>query len=401
MQSSRRKLFLVIALSKDVYIIGCGESKYGELWEKSLRDISVEAGMMSVESAGIRTKDLDAIYMGNSLAGIISKQENIGALMSDYAGIADEDVPTLRVEASTASGSAAVLQATLAIKSGEYDVVMVGGVEKMTELYGNEMVDISSSILDREWESFFGGTPAAMAAMSARRYMHDFNVGKDVLSAISVNDHKNASGNPNAHFRNVITMEQAMNATMVSEPLNLMDCSPQSDGASCIILASEKFMKEEGKEGVRILGSGISQEYFALHSRESLYSMKSTTMASRKAMEKAGVNLEKISFAELHDSYSIYGIMALEDIGFAKRGKAKDMVFSEIGLDGRIPVNPSGGLKAKGFPYGATGVGQFVEAYTQLMGKGGKRQVKGAEYGLLHNVAGTGSTSVVHIVGVN
>ena len=386
-------------LSNDVFIIGTGESKYGELWERSLREISVEAGLKAIESSGVRTKDLDAIYMGNSLSGMISGQENIGALMSDYAGIADEDVPTLRIEASTASGAAAVYEAYLSIKSGEYDLVMVGGVEKMTELYGNEMIDISSSILDREWEAFFGGTPAAMAALSARRYMKDYGVGKDVMAAISVNDHKNASMNPMAHFSNIITMDQAMNSTPVAEPLNLMDCAPQSDGASSIILASEDFVKREKKEGVKIAGSGISQEYFALHSRDSLYSMKSTVNASRKALQKAKVSLSDISFAEIHDSFSIYGVMALEDIGFAERGKAKDLVFSEIGLKGRIPINPSGGLKAKGFPYGASGVGQFVEGYLQLMGKAGKRQVENAEYGLLHSVAGTGSTSIVHILG--
>ncbi|MHB8371358.1 MAG: thiolase domain-containing protein [Thermoplasmataceae archaeon] len=386
-------------LSNNVYIIGSGESKYGELWDRSLREISVEAGLKAIESSGIRTKDLGAIYMGNSLAGMISGQENIGALMSDYAGIADEDVPTLRVEASTASGAAAVLQAYLSIRSGEYDLVMVGGVEKMTELYGTKMIDISSSILDREWEAFFGGTPAAMAALSARKYMKDFNIGKDVMAAMAVNDHRNASLNPVSHFTNIITMEQAMNSTPVAEPLTLMDCAPQSDGASSIILASEKYMKQEGKEGVKIAGNGISQEYFALHSRDSLYSIKSTVNASRKALQKANINLKEISFAEIHDSFSIYGIMALEDIGFAERGKAKDIVFSEIGLNGSIPINPSGGLKAKGFPYGASGVGQFVEAHTQIMGKGGKRQVKDAKYGLLHSVAGTGSTSIVHVVG--
>jgi acetyl-CoA C-acetyltransferase len=386
-------------LSNDVFILGTGESKYGELWDRSLREISVEAGLNAIESSGIRTKDLDAIYMGNSLAGMISGQENIGALMSDYAGIADEDVPTLRIEASTASGAAAVHQAFLSIKSGEYDLVMVGGVEKMTELYGTEMIDISSSILDREWEAFFGGTPAAMAALSARKYMKDFGVGKDVLAAISVNDHKNASMNPIAHFSNIISLDQAMNSTPVAEPLNLMDCAPQSDGASCIILASESYMKKEGKEGVKIAGNGISQEYFALHSRDSLYSMKSTVSASRKALDRAGISLDDVSFAEVHDSFSIYGIMALEDMGFAPRGKARDIVLSEIGLNGRIPINPSGGLKAKGFPYGATGVGQFVEAYLQLMGKAGKRQIADPEYALLHSVAGTGSTSIVHIVG--
>lgn len=386
-------------LSNDVYVIGAGETKYGELWEKSLRDLAVEAGLKAIEDAGIYSKDVQILYGSNSLAGTINGQENIGSLIADFSGIAASNIPAIRIEASSASGSAAVREAYLAIKSGEYDVAVVGGVEKMTDIFGNEVLDMMSSLLDREWEAFFGATPAALAAISARRYMKDFNVKKDALAAMSVNDHANASLNPHSHYKNRITLDQALNATLVAEPLNLMDCSPVTDGASAIVLASEEYTKNNKIDGMKILSSAISQDYLALHSRKSLYTLDSTRLAAKEAFDKSGLKHEDISFAEIHDSYSIYGLMELEDLGFAEKGKANALVDEDIKLNGRLPVNPSGGLKAKGNPLGATGIGQFVEAYLQLKNKADKRQVKDARYGLLHNMAGTGSTSVVHIVG--
>ena len=386
-------------LSENVFVIGAGETKYGELWEKSLRDLAVEAGLKAIENAGIYSRDVQILYGSNSLAGIINGQENIGSLIADFAGIASGNIPAIRIEASSASGGAAVREAYLAIKSGEYDVAVVGGVEKMTDIFGNEVLDMMSSLLDREWEAFFGATPAALAAISARKYMKDFNVKKEALAMMSVNDHANASLNPNSHFKNKITLDQALNATSVAEPLNLMDCSPVTDGASAIVLASESYLKKNKLNGMKILASAISQDYLALHSRNSIYTLDSTRIAADEAFRRSGLKREDVSFVELHDSYSIYGLMELEDLGFAKKGEAHKLVNEDIRLGGRLPVNPSGGLKAKGNPLGATGVGQFVEAFLQLKGKADKRQVKDARYGLLQNMAGTGSTSVVHIVG--
>ncbi|MCL4444957.1 MAG: thiolase domain-containing protein [Candidatus Thermoplasmatota archaeon] len=386
-------------LSENVFVIGAGETKYGELWEKSLRDLAVEAGLKAIENAGIYSRDVQILYGSNSLAGIINGQENIGSLIADFSGIASGNIPAVRIEASSASGGAAVREAYLAIKSGEYDVAVVGGVEKMTDIFGNEVLDMMSSLLDREWEAFFGATPAALAAISARKYMKDFNVKKEALAMMSVNDHANASLNPNSHFKNKITLDQALNATSVAEPLNLMDCSPVTDGASAIVLASESYLKKNKLNGMRILASAISQDYLALHSRDSIYTLDSTRIAADEAFKRSGLKREDMSFVELHDSYSIYGLMELEDLGFAKKGEADKLVEEDIKLGGRLPVNPSGGLKAKGNPLGATGVGQFVEAFLQLKGKADKRQVKDARYGLLQNMAGTGSTSVVHIVG--
>ena len=386
-------------LSENVFVIGAGETKYGELWEKSLRDLAVEAGLKAIENAGIYSRDVQILYGSNSLAGIINGQENIGSLIADFSGIASGNIPAVRIEASSASGGAAVREAYLAIKSGEYDVAVVGGVEKMTDIFGNEVLDMMSSLLDREWEAFFGATPAALAAISARKYMKDFNVKKEALAMMSVNDHANASLNPNSHFKNKITLDQALNATSVAEPLNLMDCSPVTDGASAIVLASESYLKKNKLNGMKILASAISQDYLALHSRNSIYTLDSTRIAADEAFRRSGLKREDMSFVELHDSYSIYGLMELEDLGFAKKGEAHKLVNEDIRLGGRLQVNPSGGLKAKGNPLGATGVGQFVEAFLQLKGKADKRQVKDARYGLLQNMAGTGSTSVVHIVG--
>lgn len=386
-------------LSENVFVIGAGETKYGELWEKSLRDLAVEAGLKAIENAGIYSRDVQILYGSNSLAGIINGQENIGSLIADFSGIASGNIPAVRIEASSASGGAAVREAYLAIKSGEYDLAVVGGVEKMTDIFGNEVLDMMSSLLDREWEAFFGATPAALAAISARKYMKDFNVKKEALAMMSVNDHANASLNPNSHFKNKITLDQALNATSVAEPLNLMDCSPVTDGASAIVLASESYLKKNKLNGMRILASAISQDYLALHSRDSIYTLDSTRIAADEAFKRSGLKRGDMSFVELHDSYSIYGLMELEDLGFAKKGEADKLVEEDIKLGGRLPVNPSGGLKAKGNPLGATGVGQFVEAFLQLKGKADKRQVKDARYGLLQNMAGTGSTSVVHIVG--
>ncbi|AAT42968.1 beta-ketoacyl synthase [Picrophilus oshimae DSM 9789] len=397
-QNSERYLFLVITLS-DVYIIGAGETKFGELWDKSLRNLAVEAGLKAIENAGIYSKDIDIIYGANGLAGVINKQENIGALIADFSGLSEEGIPAIRIEASTASGAAAVHEAYLAIKSGEYNVAVVGGVEKMTDIHGHEINEVMSSILDREWESFYGATPASMAALIARKYMKDFNIEKEALSMISVNDHENASRNPDAQYRNKISLKQAMESVMVADPLTLMDCSPISDGAAAIVLASEDFVKRNKKDGVKILASAIAEDYLDVGSRKSIYTFNSTKKAARLAFDRAGIKSDDVSFAEIHDSFSIYGLLALEDLGFADKGNAKDLVYDEIKLSGRIPLNPSGGLKAKGDPYGAVGVGQFVEAYLQLMEKAGDRQVKSPRYGLLHNMAGTGATSVVHILG--
>ncbi|MEM0133313.1 MULTISPECIES: thiolase domain-containing protein [Acidiplasma] len=384
----------------DVYIIGAGETKYGELWNKSLRNLAVEAGLKAIEDAGIYSKDIDAIYGANGLAGTINEQENIGALIADFSGLSNEGIPAIRIEASTASGAAALREAYLSIKSGEYNVVVVGGVEKMTDLHGSDIVNKMSSILDREWEAFYGATPASMAAIIARKYMHDFNVEKEALAMIPVNDHNNASKNPDAQYRNKITVEQALNSTPVADPLNLMDCSPVSDGAAAVVLASEDYVKKNGKDGIRILSSAIAEDYLSVGSRESIYTFNSARLAAEKAFMRSGLKRDDISFIELHDSFSIYALIELEDLGFVEKGHAKDIVYNDIKLDGSLPVNPSGGLKAKGDPYGAVGIGQAVEAYIQLKEKAGERQVKGAKYALLHNMAGTGASSVVHILGI-
>ena len=383
----------------EVFIIGAGETKFGELWDRSLRELATEAGLRAIESAGIYSKDVQIIYGSNTLGGAMSAQNDIGGLISDFSGMAENNIPAISVEASTASGGAAVREAYLAIKSGEYDVAVVGGVEKLTDIYGSESLDLTSTLLDGEWEAFFGATPAAIAAMVARKYMKDYNVEKETLAAISVNDHLNASKNPDAHYKNILTIEGAVSSTAVAEPLTLMDCSPMSDGGAALVLASEGYVKRNKLDGVRIAASAIAQDYLAMHNRRDICTFDSTVIAAKNAYEKSGIKPGDVSFAEVHDSFSIYGLLALEDLGFAEKGKGKELVNEDIKLGGRIPMNPSGGLKAKGNPFGATGVGQFVEAYTQLKGAAKERQVKNANNALLHSMSMSGSVSVVHIVG--
>ena len=383
----------------EVFIIGAGETKFGELWDRSLRELATEAGLRAIESAGIYSKDVQIIYGSNTLGGAMSAQNDIGGLISDFSGMAENNIPAISVEASTASGGAAVREAYLAIKSGEYDVAVVGGVEKLTDIYGSESLDLTSTLLDGEWEAFFGATPAAIAAMVARKYMKDYNVEKETLAAISVNDHLNASKNPDAHYKNILTIEGAVSSTAVAEPLTLMDCSPMSDGGAALVLASEGYVKRNKLDGVRIAASAIAQDYLAMHNRRDICTFDSTVIAAKNAYEKSGIKPGDVSFAEVHDSFSIYGLLALEDLGFAEKGKGKELVNEDIKLGGRIPMNPSGGLKAKGNPFGATGVGQFVEAYTQLKGAAKERQVKNANNALLHSMSMSGSVSVVHMVG--
>ena len=383
----------------EVFIIGAGETMIGELWDRSLRELATEAGLRAIESAGIYSKDVQIIYGSNTLGGAMSAQNDIGGVIYYFSGMAEINIPAISVEASTASGGAAVREAYLAIKSGEYDVAVVGGVEKLTDIYGSESLDLTSTLLDGEWEAFFGATPAAIAAMVARKYMKDYNVEKETLAAISVNDHLNASKNPDAHYKNILTIEGAVSSTAVAEPLTLMDCSPMSDGGAALVLASEGYVKRNKLDGVRIAASAIAQDYLAMHNRRDICTFDSTVIAAKNAYEKSGIKPGDVSFAEVHDSFSIYGLLALEDLRFAEKGKGKELVNEDIKLGGRIPMNPSGGLKAKGNPFGATGVGQFVEAYTQLKGAAKERQVKNANNALLHSMSMSGSVSVVHIVG--
>ncbi|MBO8180043.1 MAG: thiolase domain-containing protein [Archaeoglobus sp.] len=380
-----------------VAVVGVGQSKFGELWDKGFRDIVLEAGREALEDADLEGKEIEAIFVGNMSGGRYLGQEHIAALIADYAGLAEFGIPATRVEAADASGGLAVRQAYMAVASGMHDIVIAAGAEKVTDV-GDPMEILSASV-DIEWERFVGGNLPALYAIIARLHMETFGTTEEDLALVSVKNHRNGALNPKAQFRREIRVEDILNSPYVAEPLKLLDCASVSDGAAAVILASEDVAKKITDTPVFIEACTQSSDYLALQSRKDILSMKSVVKAARDAYRLADVGPEDIQVAEVHDSFTIAEILAYEDLGFAEKGKGVELIregVTEIG--GKIPVNPSGGLKACGHAVGATGVRQIVELTLQLRGEAGNRQVD-AEKGLALNIGGTGATAVVSVLG--
>jgi len=377
-----------------VVIVGAGITKFDEHWELSFRQLILEAALKAIESCGLRGEKIEAIYGGCMASGRLIGQEHIGALIADQLGL--NPIPSTRLEAACASGGVALRAAYLAIKSGAHEIVAVGGVEKMTELSTEGVSFALGGAGDQEIELFHGATFPSLYALLARAHMNEFGTTEEQMAAVAVKNHANAMFNPTAQFHRPITIEDVMQSGYVAEPLKVLDCSPITDGAAALILCSEDKAKELGLKGVEIIASEQASDSLAITGRRSLTELKATRMAAQKAYQKAGIGPNDVSFAEVHDCFTIAEILAIEDLGFFEKGKGGEATEKgETTLKGKIPINPSGGLKGKGHPVGATGVAQAVEAYYQLMGMAGDRQVKDARIGLTHNVGGSGATAVV------
>ena len=389
---------------RDVAIIGVGVTEFGELWNDSLRDLGIRAGLTAIVDAGISSEDIDALYIGNMAAGRFVDQEHIAPLIVDYAGLAGRNIPAIRVEAACASGGVAMHDGYLAVASGMYDTVVVGGAEKMTDVSDEEATEYLAMSADAQWEAFFGATFPSLFALMARRHMHDYGTTREQLGAVAVKNHNHGALNPMAQFRSRITLDTVLKSGMVADPLTTFDCSPISDGAAAVVLCSVEKAKQLGKDpGIRITGSGVATDSLSLATRQDLTSLAGTRAAAARAFKQAKRTVKDVRVAEVHDCFTIAEIMALEDIGFVEKGKGGKAVadgqFDLMG--GQLPVNTSGGLKARGHPCGATGVAQIVELVTQLRGKAEQRQVKGdPRVGLAHNVGGSGATVTVHVVEV-
>jgi acetyl-CoA C-acetyltransferase len=378
-----------------VAVLGIGITKFGEQWESSFSNIFVEAGSKAIQDANIDGKDIEAIYVGTMSAGRFIDQEHINALIADQAGL--NSIPSTRVEAACASGGLALRQSIMAIESGMHDVVVTGGVEKMTDTTMSKTTRTLVTAADQEWEAFLGMTFPGLYAMIARRHMHEFGTTREQLAMVSVKNHRNAKNNPFAQFNMEITVDDVLNSPKVADPLTLLDCSPITDGSACIVLASEEKAKEFTDSPIYVTGSGQASSTLSLHDREQITVIDSTCNASKEAYRRANITASDVQIADVHDAFTIGEILAIEGLGFVKKGeggKATEDGVTDKG--GRIPVNTSGGLKAKGHPVGATGIAQAVEIVSQLRGDAGKRQVN-ADIGLTHNVGGSGGTSIVHI----
>jgi len=385
---------------RDVAIIGVGCTEFGELWDKSFRELFVEAGVSAIEDANVQGGKIDALYVGNMSGGRFIDQEHLGALIADYSGLASLHIPSTRVEAACASGGLALRQGIIAVASGYHDIVIAGGAEKMTDVGVETTTDALAAASDREWEGIMGATFPGLYAMIARLHMHKYGTTQEQLAAVAVKNHHNGTMNPKAQFQNEITIDTVINSVMVADPLHVFDCSPISDGASAVVIAPADIAKKYTDTPIYVKASAQASGTISLHDRPDITTIDATIAAANWAYKMAKLAPKDINFAEVHDCFTIAEICAIEDLGFVKKGdggKAAESGLTAIG--GKIPVNPSGGLKACGHPVGATGVKQAVEMVLQLRGEAGKRQIDGANIGLTHNVGGSGGTAVVHIFG--
>ena len=384
---------------RDVAVIGIGITKFGELWDKSFRQLIAEAGSKAIIDSGVTGTEIDALYVGSMSAGRFIGQEHVGALVADCAGFSHMHIPAIRVESACASGGLAVRQGYLSIASGMNDVVVVGGIEKMTDVLGSEATNTLATAADQEWESFFGATFPGLYAMIATRHMHEYGTTREQLAQVAVKNHANGALNPYAQFNRPISIENAIGSPMVAYPLGLLDCSPVSDGSAAIILCAADKAKKYTDKPIKIIGSGQASDTLALHGRKDICTFESTVHAAKMAYKHANIHPKDIDVVEVHDCFTIAEILAIEDLGFVKKGEGGKAIENKITtLDGKIPVNTSGGLKAKGHPVGATGVAQIAEIALQLRGEADKRQVKDASIGLTHNIGGSGASCVVHIL---
>ncbi|RME00139.1 MAG: thiolase domain-containing protein [Calditrichaeota bacterium] len=368
----------------------------GERWDKSLRQLFVEAALGAIDDAGV--DHIDAMYVGCMSSGLFVGQEHLGSLLADYLGVTP--IPSTRVESACASGGVALRMGIMDVMSGQHEIVLAGGVEKMTDVSTDCATYALSTAADQDYEVYYGVTFPGLYAMIARAHMHRYGTTRKQLAEVAVKNHLNGSMNPLAQFQHKITVDQVLNSPMVAEPLRLLDCSPITDGASAVILCPLELAKKlSQKPAVKIIASAHATDTIALQSRPDLTEFRAVTRAAEQAYKMANIQPGNIDVAEVHDCFTIAEICMTEALGFAEKGKGGEAVESGMtALDGRIPVNTSGGLKAKGHPVGATGISQAVEIVHQLRGEAGDRQVKNAKVGLTQNMGGSGGSAVVHIM---
>ena len=377
-----------------VCVLGAGSTKYGKL-EDSISDITIQASVEAIESAGINPKDIKAGYISN-VFGVADKQVHLGPVVMSNLGIPER--PSLSIESACGSGSVSFREAFANVAAGFYDVVLVTGVEKVTHTGTDWTTTYFSYCSDFFYEGQTGASFPGLFASMARAYLTEFKATEEDFARVAVKNHENGILNPKAHLRRKITVEDVMNSPVVASPLKLYDCCPFSDGASSVIICNEKYAKDSGNDYIEVIGSGRGGSPAALQGREHLTTIPSTQIASDAAYKMAGITPKDIDFAEVHDCFTIAEIVDSEDLGFFEKGKGVEGVREgQTKRDGEIPINPSGGLKSKGHPIGATGVGQIVEVFDQLTGKAGERTVKNAKIGLTQNFGATGASCAVHI----
>jgi acetyl-CoA C-acetyltransferase len=380
----------------DIVIAGIGQTQVGEHWDIGLRELAFAAIQDAVKDAGgLKPQSL---FVGNMLAPNLSNQAHLGVLLADYAGLLGIEAVT--IEAAGASGGAALRQGYLAVKSGMVDVALIVGVEKFTDKIGSDVEEALSTASDSDFESVQGMTTTAQAALLMKRYMHENDVPKDGFAGFALTAHANGVANKHAMFRKAIKPETYAKAEMVSDPINMFDMAPNADGAAALVLTRRDLLPSEFHNPlVKIAGSAASSDTLALHDRKDMLYFDTAQISAGKAMKQASVILDEVDLFEYHDTFSIYAALQLEAIGFAIKGKGwKLAADNEIGIKGKIPCATMGGMKARGFPGGAAGVYQAVDAVTQLRGEAEANQIADAKTALIQSLGGPASTAVSHVL---
>ncbi len=387
----------------DIVIAGIGQTEVGEHWDISVRDLALYAIEEAIQdSGGLRPQ---ALFVGNMLAASLSRQAHLGVLLADHAGYTGIEAVT--VEASGASGGAALRQGYLAIKSGMVDAALVVGVEKFTDRVGSGVEEAIATASDSDFEAIQGMTSTGQAALLMRRYMHEFDMPADGLAGFPAAAHANGAGNKYAMYQKAIKPEAYSKAEIISDPINLFDVAPNADGAAAVLLTRRDLLPANFPHPlVKIAASANSIDTLALHDRPDPLTFTAARISIQRVLQKAGISLSDVDFFEYHDAFSIFAALSLEAAGFARRGEGWKMASDgSITLAGpadplrmHIPVATLGGLKARGNPGGATGVYQAVEAAIQLRGSAGKNQLNGIRYGLIQSLGGPASTAVSHIL---
>ena len=377
----------------DIIIAGLGQTTVGEHWDIGLRDLAFYALDAAIKDAGgLKPQSL---FVGNMLAPNLSRQAHLGALIADFAGLTGIEAVT--IEAAGASGGAALRQGYIAVKSGMVDTALILGVEKFTDQVGAGVEEALATASDSDFESVQGMTSTAQAALVMKRYMHEYEVPPDGFAGFALTAHANGAGNPNAMFRKAIKPELYVKS---GESPNMFDIAPNADGAAALVLTRRDLLPSNGPHPlVKISGSATASDTLALHDRKDMLYFDAAQLSAGKAIKQANITLDNINLFEYHDSYSIYAALALESVGFAIRGQGwKLAADGKIALKGKIPCATMGGLKARGFPGGATGVYQAIEAATQLRGQAEANQIADAKYALIQSLGGPASTAVSHIL---
>lgn len=382
---------------RPVAVVAIGKTPFGAFADRDIRSLAVEAVSNCMTDGRIQPAQVEAFYLGNFAGPSFVGQNHLAPYIAASAGITG--VPCTRFEAACASSGAAFFHAWTAVASGVYDLVLAAGVEKMTSQPTARVAEILAAAGDMSGEMKAGATFPALFAMIARRHMHEYGTARQHLAAVAVKNHRHGAMNPMAHMRKVITMEQALNGKMIADPLTVFDCSLVSDGAACVALVPLERAAEFSAKPVRVLGIAQTSDHVALDCKASITTFEAVRKAGEKAYRMAGVNAADIQFAELHDCFTIAEIIATEDLGFTEKGCGGPYAASgATALGGARPVNVSGGLKSKGHPVGATGVGQIYDVVQQIRGEAGDRQIPNAALGLAQNLGGSGATAVVTIL---